>query len=131
MTQSAPSRRDTIIFWISTVLFCLMMLSSAIPNLMSSPEWLTIFEGLGFPKYLLPFLGVAKLLGVVALLVPGFNRIKEWAYAGFFFDLVGATYSALAAFGFDPQMMIMLVFFGLLAVSYIFHHKRIRLTPSL
>lgn len=124
MTQPA-SKRNTIIFWISTVLFCLMMLSSAIPNLMSSQEWLTIFEQLGFPKYLLPFLGVAKLLGVVALLVPGFNRIKEWAYAGFFFDLVGATYSALAAFGFDPQMLIMLVFFGLLAVSYIFHHKRI------
>src|SRR5689334_200053 len=98
MTQSAPSKRDTIIFWISTGLFCAMMLTSAIPNLLSDPAWLAIFEQLGYPKYLLPFLGVAKLLGIIALLVPGFKRIKEWAYAGFFFDLVGATYSALAAF---------------------------------
>ena len=124
MTQPT-SKRNTIIFWISTGLFCAMMLTSAIPNLMSAPEWVEIFKGLGYPNYLLPFLGVAKLLGVIALLVPGFNRIKEWAYAGFFFDLVGATYSALAGFGFDPQMLIMLVFFALLAVSYIFHHKRI------
>lgn len=124
MTQPT-SKRNTIIFWISTGLFCAMMLTSAIPNLISSPEWVTIFGQLGYPAYLLPFLGVAKLLGVIALLVPGFNRIKEWAYAGFFFDLVGACYSALAAFGFDPQMLIMLVFFGLFAVSYIFHHKRI------
>ncbi|HEU5291161.1 MAG TPA: DoxX family protein [Cyclobacteriaceae bacterium] len=125
MTQTS-SKRDTIIFWISTGLFCAMMLTSAIPNLLSAPDWVTIFEQLGFPNYLLPFLGVAKLLGVIALLVPGFNRIKEWAYAGFFFDLVGATYSALAAFGFDPQMLSMLVFFGLFAVSYIFHHRKIR-----
>src|SRR5688572_30289846 len=125
MTQPANSKRNTIIFWISTGLFCAMMLTSAIPNILSDPQWVAIFEQLGFPNYLLPFLGVAKLLGVIALLIPGFPRIKEWAYAGFFFDLVGATYSALAAFGFDPQMLVMLVFFALLAVSYIFHHRRI------
>lgn len=129
MTQPANSKRNTIIFWISTGLFCAMMLISAIPNLLSAPEWLAIFEQLGYPKYLLPFLGAAKLLGVIALLVPGFNRIKEWAYAGFFFDLVGATYSALTAFGFDPKMLSMLVFFGLGALSYIYHHKRLKNAP--
>ena len=126
MTQSPTSKRDKIIFWISTALFCAMMLTSAIPNILSAPEWLTIFEALGYPKYLLPFLGVAKLLGIIALLIPGFNRIKEWAYAGFFFDLMGATYSALAAFPFDPKLLVMLVFFGLGALSYIYHHKRLR-----
>ncbi len=101
------------------------MLSSAIPNILSSAEWVAIFEQLGYPGYLLPFLGAAKLLGVIGLLVPGFNRIKEWAYAGFFFDLVGATYSAVTAFGFDPQMLVMLVPFGLGTLSYVYHHKRI------
>lgn len=125
MTQPATSKRNTIIFWISTGLFCAFMLSSAIPNILSAAEWVVIFDQLGFPQYLLPFLGVAKLLGVIALLVPGFNRIREWAYAGFFFDLVGATYSALTAFGFDPQMLVMLVPFGLGTLSYIYHHKRI------
>lgn len=125
MIQPTNSKRNTIIFWISTGLFCAMMLTSAIPNILSAPEWVAIFTGLGFPQYLLPFLGVAKLLGIIALLVPGFNRIKEWAYAGFFFDLVGATYSALRAFPFDPMILTMLIFFGLGAVSYIYHHKRI------
>jgi len=126
MTQPANAKRNTIIFWISTGLFGAMMLSSAIPNILSAPEWVTIFEQLGYPKYMLPFLGVAKLLGVIAILIPGFNRIKEWAYAGLFFDLVGATYSALAAFPFNPQILVMLLFFGLGALSYIYHHKRLR-----
>lgn len=125
MTKSATTKRDTIIFWISTILFCAFMLTSAIPNILSSQEWVTIFEQLGYPKYMLPFLGVAKLLGVVALLIPGFNRLKEWAYAGLFFDLVGAVYSGLAVGGFHPQMLVMLIPFGLGAMSYIYHHRRI------
>src|SRR5690349_18643608 len=97
-------KKINIIYWTTTGLFAAFMLSSAIPNIMSTQEWEVIFDQLGYPLYMLPFLGVAKLLGVIGLLIPGFNRIKEWAYAGLFFDLVGATYSALAAFGFDPQM---------------------------
>jgi hypothetical protein len=125
MTQTTTSKRDTIIYWISTGLFCAFMLTSAIPNILSSPEWVTIFEQLGYPAYMLPFLGVAKLLGVIALLVPGFNRLKEWAYAGMVFDLFGAVYSGIAVGGFNPQMLVLLIPFALLAVSYIYHHKRI------
>jgi hypothetical protein len=125
MTQPTTSKRDTIIYWISTGLFCAFMLTSAIPNILSSPEWVTIFEQLGYPAYMLPFLGVAKLLGVIALLVPGFNRLKEWAYAGMVFDLVGAVYSGIVVGGFNPQMLVLLIPFALLAVSYIYHHKRI------
>ncbi|HRG79756.1 MAG TPA: DoxX family protein, partial [Cyclobacteriaceae bacterium] len=88
------------------------MLTSTIPNILSAPEWVEIFKQLGYPPYMLPFLGVAKLLGVIALLVPGFPRIKEWAYAGMFFDLTGAVYSGLAVGGFDPKMLIMLVPYG-------------------
>lgn len=125
MTLPTTSKRDSIIYWISTVLFCAFMLTSAIPNILSSPEWVTIFEQLGYPAYMLPFLGVAKLLGVIALLIPGFNRLKEWAYAGMVFDLVGAVYSGIAVGGFDPRMLVLLIPFVLLAVSYIYHHKRI------
>ena len=102
------------------------MLTSAIPNLLEAEQWVKIFQQLGYPQYLLPFLGLAKLLGVIALLVPGFPRVKEWAYAGFFFDLVGATYSGLASGGFDPLMLTMAIWFGLLGLSYGFHHKRLR-----
>jgi hypothetical protein len=126
MPQTPRSKRDSIIFWISTGLFCAFILTSAIPNILSSKEWVAIFQQLGYPLYMLPFLGVAKLLGVIALLVPGFPRIKEWAYAGLFFDLVGATYSALAAGGFDPMMLTMAVPFGLGTLSYLYHLKQSR-----
>jgi uncharacterized membrane protein YphA (DoxX/SURF4 family) len=126
MTQATSSKRDTIISWVSTVLFCAFMLTSAIPNILSSKEWVTVFEQLGYPLYMLPFLGVAKLLGAIVLLIPGFNRLKEWAYAGLFFDLVGAVYSGLAVGGFDPKMLVMLIPFGLGALSYVYHHKRVK-----
>lgn len=122
-------KKINIIYWITTGLFAAFMLTSAIPNIMSAQEWVVIFEQLGYPSYLLPFLGVAKLLGVIALLTPGFNRLKEWAYAGFFFDLVGAVYSALA-FGFDPQMLVMLVPFALGTLSYVYHHKKLKAATS-
>lgn len=120
---TSTTKRNRIIFWISTGLFSAFMLSSAVPNILSTKEWVDIFTMLGYPVYLLPFIGVAKLLGVIALLVPGFPRIKEWAYAGLFFDLTGAVFSALSVGGFNPQMLGMLVPYGLGAISYIYHHK--------
>lgn len=125
MTQAPSSKRDTILFWVFTGLFSAVMLMSTIPNILSSQEWVDVFNQLGYPLYLLPFLGVAKLLGIMALLIPGFPRIKEWAYAGLFFDLTGAVYSGLAVGGFDPLMLGMLVPFGLGTLSYIYHHKRL------
>jgi hypothetical protein len=120
-------KKVNILHWVFTGLFGALMLSSAIPNMLSSSEWVAIITQLGYPTYILPFLGVAKFLGVVAILVPGFPRLKEWAYAGFTFDLIGATYSGLAQNGFDPLMLTMLVFFGFGALSYIYYHKKLAL----
>jgi hypothetical protein len=122
----ATSNRNSIIFWISTSLFTAFMLMSTIPNILSTEEWLEIFRQLGYPAYMLPFLGVAKLLGLVAIVVPGYSRLKEWAYAGLFFDLAGAVYSGLAVGGFDPLMLVMIIPFGLGTVSYLFYHKRLK-----
>jgi uncharacterized membrane protein YphA (DoxX/SURF4 family) len=99
------------------------MSMSTIPNILSAPEWVEVFKQLGYPSYMLPFIGIAKLLGIIALLMPGFPRIKEWAYAGMFFDLTGAVYSGLSVGGFHPQMLVMLVPFVLGAISYVFYHK--------
>lgn len=125
MTRPASSKRNAILFWVFTGLFCAFILTSAIPNILTTPEWVAIFENLGYPLYLLPAIGWAKLVGVIALLVPGFPRIKEWVYAGFFFDLTGAVFSGLAVGGFDPLMLIMLIPYGLGTLSYIYHHKRL------
>lgn len=124
--MATPSKRNTLIFWISTGLFSAFMLMGTIQNILSTEEWLEVFKQLGYPAYLLPFLGVAKLLGLIAIVVPGFPRLKEWAYAGLFFDLVGAVYSGLVVGGFNPLMLIMIVPFGLGTISYIYYHKRLK-----
>src|ERR1044071_987116 len=85
--------RYKLLFWIFTTLFSGFMLLGAIPDLLRTTETLMFFRHLGYPPYLLPFLGTAKALGVAAILCPGFRRLKEWAYAGLAFDLIGAVYS--------------------------------------
>ncbi len=87
-------KKTNIFYWVFTGLFAFLMLGSAIPDIMSHPVAIQgMHVELGYPKFFVPFIGVAKLLGVIAILVPGFHKIKEWAYAGLFFDLIGATYS--------------------------------------
>jgi DoxX-like family len=112
-------------YWIITGLFAAFMLFSAIPNIMMVPESVTMVSTtLGYPKYIIPFLGVAKLLGVIAILIPGFNRLKEWAYAGLFFDLAGAAYSIICTEGFKPPVLFMILPTGFLFLSYYLWHKQ-------
>lgn len=117
-------KKTNILYWVFTGIFGAFMFFSAIPDIMVTEEAVTFITGLGYPKYLIAFLGVAKALGVIAITVPGFPRLKEWAYAGLFFDLLGATYSGICVEGAKPEQLFMVLPFGFLALSYIFHHKR-------
>ncbi len=119
-------KRKNIFYWIITALFSAFMLFSAIPDILVVPDAVTFMNGLGYPNYIIPFLGVAKLLGIVAILIPSFPRIKEWAYAGLAFDLIGATYSVVAISGFQPQVSFMVLPIILLVISYILYHKKIQ-----
>jgi hypothetical protein len=124
-------KKTNIIYWIFTGLFCFMMLGSAIPDILSVQVAVDGMHGeLGYPLYFIPFIGTAKLLGVIALLVPGFPRIKEWAYAGLIFDLLGATYSIIAAGGTPVQYVPMMLPLTLGAFSYVFYHRRLRAKRS-
>ncbi len=116
-------KKTKIFYWTVTGLFSALLLLSAIPDILSVPEAKTFMAHLGYPGYILPFLGVAKALGVIAILVPGFPRIKEWAYAGIFFDLLGATYSQISNDGFKPGVLFMVLPFALLFLSYGLCHK--------
>jgi len=78
---------------------------------------------LGYPKYFTPFIGVAKILGVIAILIPAFPRIKEWAYAGLAFDLIGALYSNIANGDANVKMLFMLVWVVPFIVSYVYYHR--------
>ncbi|WP_375436849.1 DoxX family protein [uncultured Hymenobacter sp.] len=113
-----------ITYWAFTSLLVALMTASAIPDLVSAPEAVVYFKHLGYPAYLLPFLGVAKLLGAVAVLVPGFPRVKEWAYAGFFFDLTGALYSHVAAGYPASQWAPITIGLLLVAGSYLSYHRK-------
>lgn len=116
-------KNKKIIFWIVTGLFSAFMLFSTVPHILATPEAVAFMNQLGYPAYFVPFIGVAKLLGIIAILIPGFPRLKEWAYAGLFFDLFGATYSGIAVGGFQPPMLIMLLPFTFLFTSYFLYHK--------
>jgi hypothetical protein len=124
-------KKTNILYWIFTILFGGFMMFSAIPDIIVVPEAVDMVSTkLGYPAYIIPFLGVAKALGVIAIVFPGFPRLKEWAYAGLFFDLLGATYSGIRVDGFQPEMAFMLLPFSIGALSYIYHHKRLKVSAT-
>lgn len=113
-----------------TGLFAFIMLGSAVPDILVVPEAVVGFREMGYPPYLIPFLGWAKLFGVAAILIPGLPRLKEWAYAGLFIDLLGATYSIIAIGKPVSAWLPMLVIAGVGVGSYVFYHKRQATIPS-
>lgn len=118
-------KKINITYWIFTGLFAAFMLMSGIQNAMNGPESVgLICTTLGYPPYVVQFVGFAKILGVIGILIPGYPRVKEWAYAGLTFDLIAATYSILAAVPFDPSIFFMSPPFILLIGSYISYHRR-------
>lgn len=80
-------------FWISTVFVCLAFALSGIANLVHAPHIARDMAHLGYPPYFSTLLGAWKVLGAIAIAVPRFPRVKEWAYAGMMFDLTGAAFS--------------------------------------
>ncbi|XOV93741.1 MAG: DoxX family protein [Bacteroidota bacterium] len=87
------SKRNKIIYWIATLWLALGMTSTGIVQLIKMQEEIDMLTRIGYPEYISPLLGVWKLLGVIAILIPKFPLIKEWAYAGFFFNMTGAIIS--------------------------------------
>ncbi|GAB3246926.1 DoxX family protein [Larkinella harenae] len=123
-------KKTKILYWVFTGLFSFVMLGSAIPNILVDQMSVDGFNEMGLPAYLVPFIGWAKLFGVIAILVPGYPRLKEWAYAGLFIDLVGATYCIYSAGKTSTNWLPMLLFIGLGAASYIFYLKKQRITAA-
>ncbi|MCM4164663.1 MULTISPECIES: DoxX family protein [unclassified Arenibacter] len=89
-------KRNKIIYWVATVWLSLGMLSTGIVQLIRMEEEVKSMDTLGYPTYLLSILGIWKILGILAILIPKFPLLKEWAYSGFFFVMTGAIVSHLA-----------------------------------
>lgn len=123
------TKRNKIIYWIATIWLALGMVSTGIVQLMRTPEEIELMNGLGYPVYILTIIGVWKMLGSVTILIPKFPLVKEWAYAGFFFNMSGAVFSHLFVGGsaidlFGPMLLIVLT-----VISWYFRPADRRLVP--
>jgi len=117
-------KRNKIIYWIATIWLSLGMLSTGAVQLLKvkgdGPGGVDTMTHLGYPVYFVTILGVYKILGVVALLIPKFPLVKEWAYAGFFFMMSGAVLTHIAAGNSISEMFPSLLLLILTLVSWYF-----------
>ncbi|NJO89684.1 MAG: DoxX family protein [Chloroflexia bacterium] len=107
------TKRNKIIYWVVTIFLSIGMLAGGTQQMFQIGGYNEIITSLGYPLYFLSILGIWKVLGVIAILIPGFPLLKEWAYAGFFFAMSGAFISHLAVGqGFSeavPSLILMIV----------------------
>jgi hypothetical protein len=114
------SKRNKITYWVATLWLALGMASTGVVQVLHVKNDVDFILKLGYPEYILTLLGVWKILGVVAVLIPKYPLVKEWAYAGFFFTMTGALYSHIVMgnpFGDIAPPILLLV---LTAVSWYF-----------
>jgi uncharacterized membrane protein YphA (DoxX/SURF4 family) len=88
--------RNKIIYWVATLWLSLGMVATGLVQIQGKTDNVKFLNGLGYPPYFMSIIGVWKILGVIALLIPKFPLVKEWAYAGFFFLMTGAIASHIA-----------------------------------
>src|SRR4030095_7450670 len=113
LKSTTMKKANKIIYWVATLWLSLGMVSTGGVQLFRQPEDVALMTRLGYPLYLLAILGTWKLLGTVAVLIPKFPLLKEWAYAGFFFAMSGAIISHIfsgspASDMFGPALLILL-----------------------
>ncbi len=96
-SSAFTSRGHIIAYWVTTALLAFELALGGVWDILRVPQVRDLIERLGYPLYFLVILGIWKLLGAVALVIPGFPRLKEWAYAGVLFDLTGAIASLFAS----------------------------------
>lgn len=117
-------KKNKIIYWISTGFFCAFLLLTSI-SYFTDPKFVGIYQHLGFPQYFRVELGIAKIFGVLILLIPQMpSKVKEWVYVGFGITLISG---AIAHFNSgDPTGYVAnaLFWFALLIISYIYWHKK-------
>ncbi|WP_433787938.1 DoxX family protein [Actinomycetospora sp. CA-101289] len=118
-------------YWTSTAITAFVLLSGGVTYLLSA-EWAVAgVTALGYPAYVVTLLGVWKVLGAVAVTVPGFPLLKEWAYAGVAFDLSGATVSHLVSGSPAFHVLVPVVLLAVAALSWATRPASRRLTaPS-
>ena len=112
-------------YWLVTGLLAVFMVLGALLDVSRHPDALAGIKHLGYPDYFVRYIGILKLLGVAAVLLPGaWPRLKEWAYAGLFFDTTGALYSAIATGDAPVTWLPAAVGIALTLGSYVLYQRR-------
>ena len=123
------SKTTNILYWVFTIIFSGLMIFSSVGGIGPTQQVIDMFHtGLGYPIYFIQFISWAKIIGAIAILIPGLNKtIKEWAYAGLFFDLTAATFSGVAVSPkFEPAILGMLMWIVPGILSYFFWKKKMK-----
>ena len=125
-------KRLHLTYWIVTVLFSAFMIFSSYGGITLMPEAVALLhDHLGYPLYFMRWISVFKIIGAIAILLPNVPvRLKEWAYFGFFIDLITAAFSFIALG--DPISLWapMTIFILMLMAAYMLHRKRVALTGA-
>lgn len=129
-TTTQPSKTKKIFYWIITIWLAFGMFSSGLVQLLRTKEELDLMASLQYPVYLLTIIGTWKMLGVIAVLVPGFLLLKEWAYAGFFFLSSGAFVSHVFAHHGFVEMIGPLLLMILTVVSWLLRPANRKIVSS-
>ena len=127
------TKRNRIIYWIATIWLALGMFSTGAVQLIKGkegPAGVDSVTHLGYPVYLLTILGVWKVLGSAAVLVPKFPLVKEWAYAGFFFIMSGAIFSHVAVGDSVKEIFPSLLLLVLTLISWYFRPANKKVIPA-
>lgn len=119
-----------ITYWIATLWLSLGMVSTGIVQLMQMEEEVQKFNELGYPIYLMTILGIWKILGTIAILMPRFPILKEWAYAGFFFAMSGAAISHIVLHHGFAEIAPSLLLLTLTFVSWYFRPNTRKTLPQ-
>lgn len=127
--MSARTSRN-ISYWIATVLVSVGTFAGGVFDIAHPAEVLAELGHLGYPAYFAPLLGTWKVLGALALIAPGLPRVKEWAYAGIFFDLTAAAISHAASGDPAGTVITPLVGAAVLVVSWALRPTSRKLAPG-
>lgn len=114
-----PEASRVVLYWVTTILLSFELGLGGVWDVLRVPQVRPVIERLGYPAYFLVILGVWKLLGAVAVIIPRFPRLKEWAYAGAVFNLTGALASHFASGVVETGTLVYLVMMmGITAASW-------------
>jgi uncharacterized membrane protein YphA (DoxX/SURF4 family) len=124
------NKTTKIIYWVITILISLFFVFDGIGGIMRVQAGKDAIQQLGYPVYLLTIIGVSKILGVIGILQPKYPTLREWAYAGFVINVIGASLSWAFARGPAFNIVFPLIFLVLILVSY-FLRKKIGPVPKM